>query len=229
MSELKYMREILKDSFQGEEFSSIPDMESKFENLSKSVNKVDLQIIDEKIQTVLSSVVPRFIDFTSKLAEARSIKCPVSSKDSNSSKYFSSTEAFHEVNSVSNKRNITTTTESTVETRNDQCSGYMSMTPLAQSTPRNSSSHESFKRHLENLDKGETVNMVEKMDEKPVDVGSSRYLISSLEEYVDEIFNDTVKNKFMNLMRMLDDGTGTISCVLVDNLLENCPHLFLEA
>jgi len=231
MNELKFMREILKDAFQGKEFSSIPDIESKFENLSLFAKKSDLQSLDEKKKIILSWIVPRFEIFASNLKDARKIATSDNSKDSksDSSKYLSSTEVLHVAEDTSNKVKMKTI-NSTVDTRLDQCSGYLSMTPLAQSTPRNSSSQESFKRHLEKLDKGENLNMVKKMNEDPLDVGSSdKYLIATLVEYVDEGFSDKVKTKFMNLMTMLDDGTGKISCNLMDNLMENCPHLFVEA
>ena len=78
--------------------------------------------------------------------------------------------------------------------------------PVATSTPRNSISN------------SESITIIEP---------NYRYSISALCELVDSELRDLQNTyKFKMLLGLLDDGSGTVSCSLVDTILSRCPHLF---
>ena len=79
--------------------------------------------------------------------------------------------------------------------------------PVATSTPRKSVS-------------GSGSSVTSKLDD-------NRYPISSLCDIIAS-GDDGIKitSKFRNLLELLDDGSGTVSSSLLDQIMTSCPHLF---
>ena len=88
--------------------------------------------------------------------------------------------------------------------------------PIAHSTPHTSFEESNPSSRLQKV--SETIRYG---GEEP------RYKVSSVEDLITETFEEEeVGEKFRSLLELLDDGTHTVKSIVVDLIIDKCPHLF---
>ena len=245
LATLKMLRETLKniDKLNSNDEFVIPDIENAFECLSRSLQSLKteeedlnnfklcstwivkeakdvLSLIDGMLQIKSSEILS-----PCKSSEESVVKARVSCKQETSNNYETPKNTFEEDlnnNMKVEKLGIDKIKPSgaplcihgdKVNTEDEGAKGLESVDPsvsppVATSTPRNSfsapGSSSSTNRHDED-----------------------RYPISSLFDVIASgDYGLMITDKFKMLLDLLDDGSGTVSSSLMDQIMSSCPHLF---